>query len=212
VVGWRGIWERFTGWWTPGWGNLFTVLVATAALGIGAWFNIRTLQRTDDRFTQGRIDARNDKLRVAIAGLFSALSERLSINGAYTQRMAGIPKPSGPDAATLREWGKQGKIAVEDTMAPLTRRIGEHILIILMLTTDENIIGPVEKLERITTEELADLRKIMEKAVRAKDLTDAFKGMFSALGAGIRGLPRQGEIDALTKQLRDYCRERLPVA
>jgi uncharacterized membrane protein YcjF (UPF0283 family) len=58
-------WDWITGWWTQGWGNLFTVTAALLAVGVGAWTNLRN-------FRLAREDGRNDRLREEVAALLSA--------------------------------------------------------------------------------------------------------------------------------------------
>ena len=98
---WSTFWDGVTGWYTPGWGNLFTVAVAATAIGVSAWYNRRTLRNaneinqrtldnTNEKFHQGRVDARNDKLRAEIAGLLDALSERKSQWAVFTHRRSEL--------------------------------------------------------------------------------------------------------------------------
>lgn len=54
IIGWRDTWEWITGWWTPGWGNLFTVGVAALAIMVSARHNAHTLRMTGDQFTRAR--------------------------------------------------------------------------------------------------------------------------------------------------------------
>lgn len=73
---WAAVWDWLMAWqWTQGWGNLFTVLVAVAAIAVSAWYNRRTLRNANAMFNQGRTDACKTKLREEIAGLMSASGE-----------------------------------------------------------------------------------------------------------------------------------------
>src|SRR5262249_48055912 len=64
--------------YTLGWGNLFTVAVALVAIMASVVVSVITLRRNTRHFEQGRIDARNDKLREEVIDLISALSQRAS--------------------------------------------------------------------------------------------------------------------------------------
>ena len=66
-------WSAF--WHVAGWGNLFTVAVAIIAIGLIAWFDLRTLRSADEKFHQGRIDARNDNPRGDIAAFMDAVEQ-----------------------------------------------------------------------------------------------------------------------------------------
>jgi hypothetical protein len=69
--------HAYTGWhYTLGWGNLFTVIVASIAIIASVTVSVITLRRNASQFEQGRIDARNDKLRAEVIDLISALSQR----------------------------------------------------------------------------------------------------------------------------------------
>src|SRR6201997_2773117 len=73
--------------YTLGWGNLFTVTVAVFAIVASVTVNVITLRRNASHFEQGRIDARNDKLRAEVIDLISALSERQSQVAIVVQRI-----------------------------------------------------------------------------------------------------------------------------
>jgi hypothetical protein len=110
LIGWRVVWHWATGWWTPGWGNLFTVVIAGAAVVAAIVNNRMTLSTTvanfkraqdaaSKQFTEARKDARTEKLRAEIAALVTAIDEQSSIESklqsgvmeAMTQ--VGLPDP-----------------------------------------------------------------------------------------------------------------------
>jgi len=50
LIGWARVWDWLTGWYTQGWGNLSTVAIAALAIGVSAWFNLKTLNQSKAQF------------------------------------------------------------------------------------------------------------------------------------------------------------------
>src|ERR1700739_1388277 len=73
--------------YTVGGGNTFTVAVAVAAITASVVVSVITLRRNTSHFEQSRIDTRNDKLRVEVIDLTSALSQRRSQVAIVFQRI-----------------------------------------------------------------------------------------------------------------------------
>ncbi|MCV7114017.1 hypothetical protein [Mycolicibacterium setense] len=210
VVGWPVVWTRLTAWWTPGWGNLFTVGVATLAVMVSARHNGRTLRRAGEQFKQARRDTRNDKLRVEIAALLGAVSERLPRDKVFRARMAETVPPDTSSVGLVKNWLKNANSVMEETVGDVYKRIAMHAFVILTLTNDPAITEPVKQLEQITAEEVADMREFTNKGVKAKDLSGYLQLAGNLGTALLRGIPRQSEIDRATKELRDYCLSHFP--
>jgi hypothetical protein len=149
VCAWSAFWDGVIDWkWTPGWGNLLTVTVAIAAIGVSAWYNRRTLRSTNEKFIQGRVDARNDKLRVEIAGLLDAISERTSKWTVAAHRTSELtPQPlTELSGQSLRAAGQSLKAAWSELLSGSYTRIGTHALAVEILTDDPGIIAPVRRI------------------------------------------------------------------
>jgi hypothetical protein len=72
--------DAFAEWhYTEGWGNLFTVTVASIAIITSVVVSAITLRRNAWQFEQSRLYARNDKLRAEIAAFSNALGERAAL-------------------------------------------------------------------------------------------------------------------------------------
>ena len=93
--------------YSEGWGNLFTVTVASIAIVASVVVSRITLRRNaaqfkqgqlDKRneFEQGRVDKRNDKLREEVIDLISALSERSSQGEIVNQRIRKLERTDLP--------------------------------------------------------------------------------------------------------------------
>lgn len=99
---------------------------------------------------------------------------------------------------------------MEETVGDVYKRIAMHAFVILTLTNDPAITEPVKQLEQIAAEEVADMRELTNKRVKATDF-GGFLQLVGNLGTALlRGIPRQGEIDRATKELREYCLSHFP--
>ncbi|ASW91972.1 hypothetical protein [Mycobacterium marseillense] len=146
--------------WTPGWGNLFTVLVAAAAIGVSAWYNRRTLRSTDEKFVQGRIDARTDKLRQAVAGLVSDIEEFKQQSQVFWTRIVLLARSAPPNAEPDRDsWFRLRAPAIRaETVAGVQHSLLTHAQMVLMLTNDVRIIEPVYRIIGCLQQESRDIK------------------------------------------------------
>ncbi|KUH85315.1 MULTISPECIES: hypothetical protein [unclassified Mycobacterium] len=164
VFGWR----VFTGWWTPGWGNLFTVAVATAALAVGAWFNRRTLSSAAERHDQGRLDGRYDKLRSEVAALLSASGQRRSQMEVFAKQVNDLiaGTPSVADRGTLMV---AIQAALNESVGALYAKINGHAYAVRMLTNDSQIVDRIGEIEEVLKADLADYAVALEIAPKPRD-------------------------------------------
>lgn len=203
-------WDGVTGWYTPGWGNLFTVTLAAAAIGVNAWYNRRTLrnaneinQRTLDnanqifnqgrvdanqKFVQARIDARNDKLRAEIAEFLDAVSERRSQWAVFTHRRSELT-------------GQSLRAAWSELLSDSYTRIGTHSLTIEILTDDPGIVDPVRRivqicgLERQTVDTALEAMSSPTPPADTSGLQEAFAQLLVIDRSNAIGRERQALID-----------------
>jgi hypothetical protein len=117
--------------YTMGWGNLFTVTVAVFAVVASVTVNVITLRRNASHFEQGRVDARNDKLRAEIIDLISALSERRSQVAIVVQRIRQL---ENVDRQTIRQ---NIEAMFSENLWDSYRRATSHAFAALTLTEDK---------------------------------------------------------------------------
>jgi hypothetical protein len=147
----------------------------------------------------------NDKLHSHIAGLIAAFSERLPRDQTLRQRNAQVRRPqAGDDKAALQRWADQSRAIFDDTLGDMYQRIELHSSAILKLTTDPHIVSPVGKLAKLAKTELDDARALIGETVNAADPSARVALVLKMLGVGLRGLPRQGQIEAALAELEPY--------
>lgn len=237
IVGWGVVWHWFTGWWTPGWGNLFTVGIAAAGVVAAIWSSRRTLaltntnfERAQDatrtQFTQARMDSRIEKLRAEIAALVAAIDEQQSVGVKIT---AGIvdamgqmglptplthevaPQPENPDEhySEMRRALIAAEATFEENVSPIYRRIAAHAFGVLMLTDDPEIIRPVDRLDSNLAAEWSFMREMYKMA---RTSVNGTQFAYSAVEWGLKSRPireaRQNAIQGDRDQLRRYALER----
>jgi hypothetical protein len=197
ICEWSAFWRVVTGWWTPGWGNLFTVAVAIIAIGVSAWFNLRTLRSADKKFQQGRIDARNDKLRGDIAAFMDAVGERASQLDVFTHRINELVKAYLPDnpPGALAQFQQSSKAVLSETLSDAYRRTATHTFAINILTDDPGILDHVNRIQGVVGAE-------QPGSVLEIDLTRAIKRFCEAHhGCDVserNASPAQGGVDVLS--------------
>lgn len=236
LIGWRVVWHGATGWWTPGWGNLFTVGIAAAAV-VAAIVNNRVTLSTSvanfkqaqdaasKQFTEARKDARTEKLRSEIAALMTAIDEQQStgvkIMTGIVDAMGqvGLPTPLThavlPQPTNYEEHYDDMRRAFiaaesdfEDTVSPIYRRIAAHSFGVLMLTDDAEIIRPVKRLDSNTAAEWSFMRDLYKRA-KASVGGMQFAIAISEWAQTNRDREtRQAEIQADRDELRRYSLER----
>jgi hypothetical protein len=185
----------YTGWhYTLGWGNLFTVIVASIAIIASVTVSVITLRRNASQFEQGRIDARNDKLRAEVIDLISALSQRSSQVGIVLQR---INQLESVDRQAIHQ-------NIEDMFSEdlwdSYRRATSHAFAVLALTEDKQAAEAIG----LILAALGEIRKLVETAAAnpsAIPLVDRVE------------IDKVGHaIDAATRQLKLYAVCKLGVA
>ena len=117
--------------YTLGWGNLFTVMVALCAIAASVTVSVITLRRNAIHFEQGRIDARNDKLRAEVIDLISALSERRSQVEIVVQRIRQL---ENVDRQTIHQ---HIEAMFSENLWDSYRRATSHAFAALTLTEDK---------------------------------------------------------------------------
>ena len=126
------------GWhYTLGWGNLFTVTVALIAIIASVVVSVTTLRRNTSHFEQGRIDARNDKLRAEVIDLISALSQRSSQVEIVVQRIRQL---ENVDRQTIHQ---NIEAMFSENLWDSYRRATAHAFAVLALTEDKEAIEAI---------------------------------------------------------------------
>jgi hypothetical protein len=140
--------------YTLGWGNLFTVTVALIAVTASVIVSVITLRRNASHFEQGRIDARNDKLRAEVIDLISALSQRSSQVEIVVQR---IRQRENVDRQTIHQ---NIEAMFSENLWDSYRRATAHAFAVLALTEDKEA---AEAIGRIL-EAFGKIRELVENA------------------------------------------------
>jgi hypothetical protein len=178
----------YAGWhYTLGWGNFFTVTVASIAIIASVTVNVITLRRNGIHFEQNRIDARNDKLRAAVIDLISALSQRSSQVGVVLQR---IKQLESVDRQAIHQ---NIKDMFSEDVWDSYRRATSHAFAVLALTEDKQAAEAIG----LILAALGEIRKLVETAAAnptAIPLVD--RAEIDKIGHAI---------DAATKQLKSYA-------
>jgi hypothetical protein len=180
--------HAYAGWhYTLGWGNFFTVTVASIAIIASVTVSVITLRRNGSHFEQNRIDARNDKLRVEVIDLISALSQRSSQVGIVLQRIRQL---DSVDRQTIHQ---NIKDMFSENIWDSYRRAASHAFAVLALTEDKQaaeaiglILAAVERIRKLVEAGAANPSEI--------HLVDH---------AEVEKIGRT--IDAATKQLKSYA-------
>jgi hypothetical protein len=159
------------GWhYTAGWGTLATLIVAILALissmlfnTVAAVFTVVTLRRTAAQFRQGRLDARNDKLRQEIAAYNAAAGERQSQLDIYLHRVGELVRalPAVRTPAKLEQFRQDLKAAFSETVSDVYRRTGAHSFAINILTDDPGILDHVNSIQGGFAEERVELEHVL---------------------------------------------------
>jgi biopolymer transport protein ExbB/TolQ len=179
--------HAYIGWhYTLGWGNLFTVIVASIAIIASVTVSVITLRRNARQFEQGRIDARNDKVRAEVIDLISALSQRSSQVGIVLQRIRQL------ESVDRQAIHQNIKDMFSEDLWDSYRRATSHAFAVLALTEDKQaaeaiglILAAVEK-----------VRKLVEAAAANPSEIHVVDSAEEKLGLAI---------DAATKQLKSYA-------
>ena len=116
--------------YTMGWGNLFTVTVAAIAVIASVTVNVITLRHNASHFEQGRIDARNDKLRAEVIELISSLYERRSQVEIVIQRVRQL---ENVDRQAIH---RSIEATFSENLWESYRRATSHAFAVLALTED----------------------------------------------------------------------------
>jgi hypothetical protein len=145
------------GWyWTQGWGNLFTVVVAVAAIAVSAWYNRRTLRNANAIFDQGRIDARNDKLRAEIAGLMGASGDTRVRQDMFLHRLGKSSRDPRNQSMQARERLQESlKADFSEVLGDAYNRIGVHMISakLLLLNDDQTIRDHIDRIGELSRQQ-----------------------------------------------------------
>jgi hypothetical protein len=174
--------------YTPGWGNLFTVIVASIAIISSVVVSRITLRRNASQFEHSRLDARNDKLRVEVIDLVSALSARTSQGEILVQRIKELEL----EKVDLQTIHQNIKAIFSETLWDPHRRATSHAFAVLMLTEDKDATEAIG----VILGALGKQRKLFEDAANPTTT-------FTVNGAEVENLSRT--IDAAAERLRTYA-------
>jgi hypothetical protein len=173
--------------YTMGWGNLFTVTVAVFAIVASVTVNVITLRRNARHFEQGRIDARNDKLRAEVIDLISALSERRSQVAIVVQRIRQL---ENVDRQTIQQ---NIEAMFSENLWDSYRRATSHAFAALTLTEDKEAAEAIG----LILGAFGKIRELVEKAATNPSSIHLIEDSELA--------ELSHAIDAATKQLMAYA-------
>lgn len=208
LVGWRDVWVWTTGWWTPGWGNLFTVVVALAAVGVSAAFNIATLRRSVAQHRQVRTDATTDKLRNELVEYFTGIERcrtaARKLGGQLQEITAATLRDlkGDNDPEVMKAYRSRAYAAYSETLPEAQLRLAANEFKLMLLTTDREILTRTGKISGLLNEDAKDF----EVLVRA-DREDFAEHMKSYSGTTLldRHEKRHSEIYEQFLELGLYC-------
>lgn len=180
--------HAYAGWhYTLGWGNFFTVTVASIAIIASVTVSVITLRRNGSHFEQSRIDARNDKLRAEVIDLISALSQRRSQVEIVFQRIRQL------ESVDRQAIHQNIKDMFSENLWDSYRRATSHAFAVLALTEDKQAVEAIGLI-------LAAVEKIRELveagAANPSEIHLVDRGEIDKIGYAI---------DAATKQLKSYA-------
>jgi hypothetical protein len=173
--------------YTLGWGNFFTVTVALIAITASVVVSVITLRRNASHFEQGRIDARNDKLRAEVIDLISALSERRSQVEIVVQRIRQV---ENVDRHAIHQ---NIEAVFSEDLWDAYRRATSHAYAVLALTEDKEATEAIG----LILGALGEIRKLVASAAANPSETHLVER------AELDGLSHA--FDAATKQLKSYA-------
>lgn len=198
------VWQTMTGWWTPGWGNLFTVAVAVAAILVSAYYNKRALDRTNLHFEQARDDARDDRLRAEIAAFLVATDELSITERTYRARLEELE--SAHRRSDTSPTTKELQRLVDETIGAAYSQVAVRAFSILMLTNDTRIAAPVHQIDSAASDALAHLRNVagLGDTPRPHDV-HILRTILRDLVESHAQRDRRTQIDGNAKLLKTHC-------
>lgn len=203
--------------WTPGWGNLFTITIASLTLIASVAISWITLGRNADQFTQNRIDALNDKLRVAIVDLNTAVAERQARVEVIADRVANL-WDTASELATRKDLNEAIGLArirlttvVHEELSDTHGRIQAHAQAISLMTTDPSAADAADRIVLASQQEYEEYVLHISHLPEVVDNKIAFPADFQAQEkARGRRLDSLGhEIDVALLELRKFAKQRL---
>jgi hypothetical protein len=178
--------------------DLGSIVVGVLAVIVSAIFNVATLRRSGRQFQQGRIDARNDKLRAEIAAFNVALGERKSQLDVFVyrvQELAGSFSLDERPSPSQFEQTARAALSVVDVY----RRVSSHNFAINMLTDDPDITARVNRIQ----DEISADRKEIEGTLELVNQTAPIEGYIEELKQ--RQAERRKLLEHEQAELVDYC-------
>lgn len=158
--------DGFAEWhYTEGWGNLFTVTVASIAIISSVVVSVITLRRNARQFEQNRSDARNDKLRAEIAALLSTLGERRSRQTVYVKRVNESVSAAG--ATALGHFSQNLRAIFAESISPVYEQAMGHTFAIMLLTEDPSLVDSLMRIQKALKDEQGNFEKTLSLADRA---------------------------------------------
>lgn len=129
------------------------------------------------------------------------------------KHIAEIEKPDLQDMEDFRRYVNDLKRIYGQGLEDMYGRIASHGLAICELTDETEIIERVEKMMTLVAADADDVPKVLARLEDAANELNPLTvvGLFlTLLGAGARGLPRQGQLDELMVDFTTYCLGRFP--
>jgi len=156
-------------------------------------------------------DTRNADLETHIKEFLRALNQRP--DELIQQHMAEIEKPDPQNMEDFRRYVNDLKRIYGQGLEDMYGRIASHGLAICELTDETEITERVEKMMTLVAVDADEVPKVLASLDDAANELNprTIVGLFlTILGAGARGLPRQGQLDELMVDFTTYCLRRFP--
>jgi hypothetical protein len=156
-------------------------------------------------------DTRDADLETHVQEFLKALNQRP--HELIEQHMADIEKPNPQDIDDLRRYVTDLKRIYGNGLTDMYGRIELHGRAICELTDEAEITERVETMMALVAADAKDVPKVLlsfDHAANELNLGTILGLLQTVLGAGARGLPRQGQLDELMVDFTAYCLMRFP--
>lgn len=156
-------------------------------------------------------DMRDTALERHIKEFLRALGQRP--DELIQKHLAEVDKPDPQDIEDLRRYVTDLKRIYGQGLEDMYGRIASHGLAICELTDENEITERVEKMMALVAADAQEVPKVLaslEDAAKEPHPWAIMRVFLTVIGAGARGLPRQGQLDELVVDFTTYCLERFP--
>jgi hypothetical protein len=153
------------------------------------------------------------KLEAHIKDFLTALNERLPRDQMIRERKAELNQPAPQNREDLQRYLDDLKAVYAESLGDMYERIESHGQAVLKLTDEPEITERVKNIMRLAWVESADVGNLIasiQNAAMETNLLTVAALVLTLITVSARGLPRQGQLEALVLDLTAYCLTRFP--